>query len=406
MEAATSTPFGSPTPSRLRPGHPRGPLRPWSVKLGCEWEREGRQHARARARVGGHPAPGRQTPPLPELRGRAGGGGSQLAPGSGTKLPPRPLGERVAPLFSSVSPAATLPPSPRASGPPWGPRGPRGGPRGAPRVRARSPAPRPPPLTCSALCGAAGARRPGRRRTGCRHRRPPPAGSRWWSPLGSAGRAAAAAAAAAPAPGGSSRRRRRSERSPAHRAPAPGGEGAEDPAGGGGGGGPAGEEARRGGTPGYGRCAATAQPAAHSFPVPGRPRSAAAGPGAPRHDTLPKSWRAPPSGRARWRAGTRSCPGSRKTPGERGAGAPASPARPVPRSPLGERLRRLSPLWSRGSRSESPRVNPEREGRRRGSAAGRGGPGRGARAPCSRQRALPSCLGSAHAEWSFLLWFS
>lgn len=299
--------------------------------------------------MGGHPARGRQTPPLPELPGRAGGGGSRVAPGLGQSSL-RGLPVSAGPLCSLLS--ARPPLCLRPPGPPVRPGG-RGGLPGA----------APPPLTCSALCGAAGARRPGRRRTGCR---PPPAGSRWWSPHGSAGRAAAAAAAAAPAPGGSSRRRRRSERSPAHRAPAPAGKARRTRRA------AAGEAVlpaeKRGGeappataaappppspplTPSQSRGALAPPPPARLSPT----RSPS--PGAPRQVAVP--------GGAQGRGAAR---GLGRLPGSAGLGLRLRRLAPCPG------LRRLSPLWSRGSRSESRRVNPEREGRR----SGRGERGAGA----------------------------
>lgn len=139
--------------------------------------------------------PAGTTPPLPELPPRT--SRSPAAP----RLPAPGQSCRAASLPAPGASSSALPRLPAAT-----PSVPKG--LGAARETEGVPCPAPPPpLTCSALCGSSGARRPGRRRTGFRRRCPRPAGSRWWSPHGSAGPAAAAGAAAAR--GGSSRRRRR-----------------------------------------------------------------------------------------------------------------------------------------------------------------------------------------------------
>nr|CAI9701856.1 unnamed protein product [Rangifer tarandus platyrhynchus] len=189
---ATSTPFPQPRSFPATPGSSPAPER----KAGARGA-EGTEATRVCEGVSAdNRNPAGTTPPLPELPPR-----TSRRPGAPRLPAPGQSGRAASPPARGASSSAL--PGLRAATPSV-PKG-----LGAARETEGVPCPAPPPpLTCSALCGSSGARRPGRRRTGFRHRRcPRPAGSRWWSPHGSAGPAAAAGAAAAR--GGSSRRRRR-----------------------------------------------------------------------------------------------------------------------------------------------------------------------------------------------------
>lgn len=298
----------SPAPSRLLPGHPQVRSGPRAQS----WNPSGRGtrgDTRVRGCERGHTAARLAEPRLSP--------NSRLGPAGARALRGSPLRDKAAaaspPARGASSPALLSLPrrdSVRPKGPPGRPGD--GGVPG-PGARSRSPVP-PPPLTCSALCGSSGARRPGRRRTGFRRRRcPRPAGSRWWSPHGSAGPAAAAAAAAAAARGESSRRRRRrgGDQNAAGRIVRRlrARERAEDSAGR-----PRPGEAvlpakRRGGeAPAATAAAAAAQPATHTSPVP------VCAPSLRRRRLLPqlfpshvlKSRHAPRSGREGCRAGAPS----------------------------------------------------------------------------------------------------
>lgn len=390
----TCTPSPQPGAFPPPPRHPRVPPAP-ERQAGVRVGKGSEHHACARVgvRTHGSQAGDPASPRTPASDQPA--PGRSRAPSSGTKL--RGLSASAGRLVArspQSPPAAT--PSQRASGPPRGRRGARAG---RPQPLPHAPA----ALTCSALCGSSGARQPGRRRTGCRRRRcPRPAGSRWWSPHGSAGLAAAAAAVAAAARGGSSRRRRRrgGDQNAAGRIARRLGarERAEEPAGR-----PRPGEAalpaRRRGGEAPAATAAAAQPAAHSAPVP--VRAASRRRRLPRlfSSRVPKSWHAPRSGRQGCRAGARSCRAAQKTPTARGDGGSGFASLQCP-----------GLLWASGgggvgaasagppragraavcvSRSERPRVSRSAGRGRRG---GEGGPGRGTRALCSRQRALRRCL--------------